>query len=101
MSPTARNANLLGLTSGGGLKRGEPVPEDFAVMERADNLLAVYRGLQQLYAQADWLGDRWVSTPQSKLGGRTPLEIMLAQGLKGIKEIRRRVESEITAHGNN
>jgi hypothetical protein len=92
---TAQQAGLLGLPRNPGLRRGEPLPQISEVMERAGTLISVHRALQRRYAHRDWLGDRWISTPQPQVGGRLPLDTMIEGGLGAINEVRAIVEREI------
>ena len=87
-------AALLNVTDMSRFKLGEPLPKDQAVLERTGYLLAIDRALKTLHPYTPRSRDRWISTPQAKFDGRSPLQVMLAEGIEGIKEIRRNVEFE-------
>ena len=90
-------ALLLGLAEMTKLRQGEPLPDDVAVLARVGHLLAIDRALLKLYPYQPDMRDRWISSPQPRLGGRAPLELMLVGGLRAIKAVRALVESDVEA----
>ena len=90
-------AVLLGVAQMTELKRGEPLPEDPAVLERVGHLLAIDRALLKRYPHQPHRRNRWLILPQPHLAGKAPLELMLVGGLQGIKEIRAILESDVKA----
>ena len=90
-------AMLLGLSEVTELRQGKPLPDDQAVLEHVGHLLAIDRALLKLYPYQPERRARWISSPQPRLGGRTPLEAMLGGGIQGIKEVRAAVESAAEA----
>ena len=81
-------------------KLGEPLPKDQVVLERIGHLLAIDRTLETLYPYTPRSRNRWISTPLAKFNEKSPLEIMLAEGIEGIKRIRRYIESEVKLNRN-
>lgn len=81
-------AALLGLRDISGLHKGEPLPEDNEVLERAGHLLAIGRALRQAYPQELTQRTHWISSPHTKLFGATPLQYMLAGDAETIRQIR-------------
>jgi len=79
-------AALLGLAEVASLWRGEPLPDEAEVLERAGLLLAISRALQAQFAAQPQMGERWVTLPNIWLQGRAPLTRML-EGLEGIRQI--------------
>lgn len=88
---------LLGLAEITELRQGKPLPDDPIVLERVGHLLAIDRALSKLFPYQPNSRDRWISSPQPRLGGRAPLELMLVGGLQAIKEVRAMVESDVEA----
>jgi hypothetical protein len=60
---------------------------------RARLLLALNDALRQVFPHSGASADLWVTTPRAKLGHRTPLEIMLAGGLDGIRRVERSLDN--------
>lgn len=56
-------------------------------LERVSHLLGIYKSLQILLPTT---ADGWVKRPNqgSLFGGRTPLDVMLAEGLEGLRKVR-------------
>jgi hypothetical protein len=70
---------------------GHPPKSDPAVLERMGHLLAIDRGLK-----ATGLTRWWIRTPHPDLFGESPLEVMLAQGLGGMKKVRAILQPDTT-----
>ncbi|NIP71839.1 MAG: DUF2384 domain-containing protein [Gammaproteobacteria bacterium] len=77
-----------------GLGPEAPLPQDAGVLERAGHLLAIGRALRRAYPYQPHRRGGWVSLPEPALGGASPLQLMLAEGLKGICRVRELIESE-------
>lgn len=88
---------LLGMDEMSVLRQGNPLPDDVAVLERVGHLLAIDRALLKLYPDSPITRDRWISSPQPQLGGKSALELMLLGGLQAIKDVRVMLESELSA----
>lgn len=84
-------AQLLGLSSVYELKR-KMVEASSDTMERAGYLLAVDRALLKQFPAQPGKRDRWIFTRNAKLGGLTPLAVMLEQGVPGIILVKELVE---------
>ena len=81
-------AALLGMRDISGLRSGEPLPEDPAVMERAGHLLAIGRALRRAFPNQLSQRTHWISSSHEKLFGATPLQYMLAGDMETIRQIR-------------
>ncbi len=66
---------------------GGPLPDRPEVYARAALLLKIDNALHKLFPRSDLAASLWVTTPRVKLGGITPLEVMLQQGIDGLKSI--------------
>jgi hypothetical protein len=86
-------AALLALPDKTALQPGEPLPDDAVVMERAGHLLAIDRALLKRYPYQPERRDHWITHPNAKLDGKTPLELMLEGGVPAIREVRVLAES--------
>jgi hypothetical protein len=81
-------AALLGMRDISGLRSGDPLPVETAVLERAGHLLAIGRALGKAYPKRHSQRTHWVSSPHKKLFGATPLQYMLAGDVETIRQIR-------------
>ncbi len=86
---------LLGLDPGPGsrvLRRcrlGGPLPDRPEVYARAALLMKIDNALHKLFPRSELSASLWVTTPRVKLGGVTPLELMLKQGIDGLRSVER------------
>ena len=93
--PKAMQASLLGLDpalENRLLKRcrlGRPLPDRPRVHARAALLLRIDNALHKLFPRSELSASLWVTTPRAKLGGLTPLELMLKEGIDGLRSIER------------
>jgi hypothetical protein len=85
-------AQLLGLSTVYQLKR-KIVDAGSDTMERAGYLLAVDRALLKQFPSRPGKRDRWIFTGNVRLGGLTPLAVMLEKGVPGMILIKKLVES--------
>ncbi len=84
---------LLGLPTG--LKKrhlnryrlGSPLPDDPQIFARALLLLKIDAALKQLFPHSELAANLWVTTPRAKSGNELPLDIMLRQGIEGMRRI--------------
>lgn len=74
-------------------RRGErPLPNSRDTLDRAGYLMGIHKGLRLLFPEDEALRYSWVSRRNALLEGRTPLEIMLEEGLVGLARIARFVD---------
>lgn len=83
LSPESRK--LLGLYRRGG--RGLPASRD--ALDRAGYLLGMHKALRLLFPENPTLRYGWIRMRNRQLDGRTPLEVMLEEGLVGLARIAR------------
>ncbi|MGQ0620591.1 MAG: antitoxin Xre/MbcA/ParS toxin-binding domain-containing protein [Panacagrimonas sp.] len=86
-------AELLGLsktsrTAIAKYKKGAPLPDSRDLIDRVGNLFGIHKSLRLLYPHNRELVYSWLSLRNRSLDNRTPLEIMLEQGLPGIAAMR-------------
>lgn len=90
---------LLGLKAGTAprqLRRyrlGAPLPDEPGTWIRVTHLLALHKALRQVFPHSGASADLWVTTPRAKLGHRTPLDLMLAGGIEGIRQMERSLDN--------
>lgn len=86
LSPESRK--LLGL-----YRRGErALPNQRDALDRAGYLMGIHKGLRLLFPENPELRYSWVKRRNQVLEGRTPLEVMLEDGLVGLARIARLVD---------
>lgn len=91
--------DLLGLGPPGAARRlrrhrlGNPLPDESEVWTRVALLLELDRAVNQLFPHSGAAADLWVTTPRLKFGRRTPLELMLAGGVEGIRRVARSLDN--------
>ncbi|MGN6512277.1 MAG: antitoxin Xre/MbcA/ParS toxin-binding domain-containing protein [Lysobacteraceae bacterium] len=74
-------------------RRGErALPNGRDTLDRAGYLLGIHKGLRLLFPEDAALRYGWIRRRNALLGDRTPLEVMLADGLVGLARIARFVD---------
>ena len=74
-------------------RRGErALPNTRDTLDRAGYLLGIHKGLRLLFPEDPALRYGWIRRRNALLGDRTPLEVMLADGLVGLARIARFVD---------
>ncbi|MFP4560669.1 MAG: MbcA/ParS/Xre antitoxin family protein [Thiohalorhabdus sp.] len=68
-------------------RKGAPLPEEPEVLGRASGLLAVNQRLADRFPADDPRVYTWVVTPEEGLEGRRPLDVMLEDGVPGIRRV--------------
>jgi len=67
------------------LREGNAVlPDDPAVLRRAQYLLRIADALRTTYPRNPRMGERWIRQRQTRLGSRTPLSMILDDGETGM-----------------
>lgn len=74
-------------------RRGErALPNTRDTLDRAGYLLGIHKGLRLLFPDDAALRYAWVTRRNRLLGERTPLEVMLDEGLVGLARVARFVD---------
>lgn len=84
--------HLLGMAAGRGrelarLRNGNPFPEDDAVFERARHILGIDDALQVIFPRNGNMSAFWLTNPNNRQFGRAPVEVMLDEGLAGMRRV--------------
>ncbi|MEZ0471217.1 antitoxin Xre/MbcA/ParS toxin-binding domain-containing protein [Luteimonas salinilitoris] len=96
--PTEQQLALLGMSPESRkvlaqYRRGErALPNSRDTLDRAGYLLGIHKGLRLLFPEDPELRFGWVRRRNRMLDGRTPLEVMLEEGLVGLARIARFVD---------
>jgi hypothetical protein len=86
-------ARLLSVDSIADLKQNK-LPDDLSnILENIGHLLAIDRALLNYFPYEPTARDRWIFVPRKDLADETPLNIMLEEGLEGIKMVRELAEA--------
>ena len=75
-------------------RRGEPFADSADLLARAGHLLGIHKALRILFPHDLALAYRWVTTPNRRFNGATPLDIMKRHGYEGILAVRRYLDFE-------
>lgn len=70
------------------LGRGEPLPDQRDILDRAGHLMGITKSLELLFPQNPELIEAWATTRDRALGGRTPYEVVEQEGLTGLRDLR-------------
>jgi hypothetical protein len=90
---------LLGLSSDSRstlarYRRGEPLADSADLLGRVGHLLGIHKALRILFPHDRDLAYRWVTAPNRRFDGRTPLALMREHGYEGILAVRRYLDFE-------
>jgi uncharacterized protein (DUF2384 family) len=72
---------------------GAPLPDEAGTWVRVGLLLDLNDALRQVFPHSGASADLWVTTPRAKLGHRAPLDLMLAGGIDGIRQVERSLDN--------
>ena len=74
-------------------RRGErALPNTRDTLDRAGYLLGIHKGLRLLFPEDEALRYGWIRRRNRLLDGRTPLDVMLEEGLVGLARVARFVD---------
>ena len=95
----ADQAALLGLSAQSRstlarYRRGEPLADNADLLARAGHQLGIHKALRIVFPHDRDLAYRWISAPNRRFGGATPLELMKRHGYEGILAVRRYLDFE-------
>lgn len=71
---------------------GVPLPFDEAVYQRIEHFVGIAQALRLANPRNVEAGTMWLHRPHRRFGERTPLAVMLEDGLNGIVNIRKEVD---------
>ncbi len=73
-------------------QQGTPLPFDDTVRMHVDHLLGISHSLRLANPRNAAAGSLWLHRPHRRFDNRTPMAVMLAEGLSGIIEIRKEID---------
>ncbi|MDQ3511767.1 MAG: DUF2384 domain-containing protein [Pseudomonadota bacterium] len=74
-------------------RQGErALPNTRDTLDRAGYLLGIHKGLRLLFPENPGMRYGWVKNRNQMLGGKTPLEVMLEDGLLGVARMARFID---------
>ncbi|MFA9461046.1 antitoxin Xre/MbcA/ParS toxin-binding domain-containing protein [Thiohalorhabdus sp. Cl-TMA] len=74
-------------------RKGEPLPEEPEILGRASALLAIHQQLADHYPADDPRVYTWMVTPEAGLEERRPVDLMLEEGVPGIRRVLQFLDS--------
>jgi len=97
--PPNDQAALLGLSAQSRstvarYRRGEPLADSADLLSRAGHLLGIHKALRILFPHDLDLAYRWISMPNRRFGGASPVDLMKRHGYEGILAVRRYLDFE-------
>ena len=89
---------LLGLAASSRMtlsryRKGAPLDNTTDLLGRAGHLLGIHKSLRIMFPYNRELAYRWVTAPNLRFAGKTPLEIM-CNGYEGLLSVRRYLDFE-------
>lgn len=73
-------------------QQGTPLPEDSAIEERVEHFFGIAEALRFAYPRNQKGGMLWLNRPNKHFEKRTPLSVMIEDGLAGITAVRMRID---------
>jgi len=68
-------------------RQGDPLPDDAATEQRLSYLLSIQKALQTVLPHNAAMTRYWVTSPNPRFANRSPLDVMLANGLAGMEQV--------------
>lgn len=91
---TTQQLNLLGLSENsrsllGKYRKGSPLPSNRDILDRIGWLLAIHKALRLFYPKNEKFRYTWVTRRNKAFENKTPLDVMMEEGLIGISKVSR------------
>jgi hypothetical protein len=68
-------------------RQGQALPNENEIMQRCQALLSIQSSLDTMFPHNTAMADYWVTTGNSQLGNKSPLQVMLENGLEGMRYV--------------
>ena len=94
----AQKLSLLALPSGTRTRtihryqQGEPLPDNSTTREHVEHILGIAEALRLAYPRNKQGGKLWLNRANKNFAHRTPLAVMIEDGLAGITAVRMRID---------
>lgn len=69
-----------------------PFPDSADTMERVEHLIGIAEALRTTYPRNSQMGPQWMNKPHKRFEGRTPIQIMVEDGLQGVIKVRSQLD---------
>ena len=69
-------------------RSGKPLPNQPSILTRAQHIIGIADALRTSFPRNDKIGARWLVTPHRRFRSRTPLSLMLEDGINGLCRVR-------------
>ena len=69
-------------------RQGEALPDDPPLITRAEHIVGIADALRTSFPRNSRIGARWLITPHRRFRKRTPLSLMLEDGVNGLCRVR-------------
>lgn len=79
-------------------QQGMPFPEDENIQARVDHFIGIEEALRLAYPRNLQGGKLWLNRPNRHFNQRTPLSVMIEDGLSGIASVRMRIDCSYDWH---
>lgn len=79
-------------------QQGEPFPQNDNVQTRVDHFVGIAQALRLAYPRNLQGGKLWLNRPNRHFNQRTPLSVMIEDGLSGIAAVRMRIDCSYDWH---
>ncbi len=79
-------------------RHDKPFPDDPALLERVEHIVGIADALRTTYPSNPAMGPIWIRRRVRRLRGRTPLSIMLEDGLNGLVQVRSHLDCSYAWH---
>jgi hypothetical protein len=73
-------------------RKNTPFPEIDMLNQKIEHIIGIADALRTTYPRNSQMGAQWMNKPHRRFGGRTPVNIMLEQGLKGFIAVRSQLD---------
>jgi hypothetical protein len=74
--------------AGTGQPPADGFPSDEESLDRAEQLLAIHECLRTAYPRSGIMAAHWLRQPHRRMDSRAPLQVMLEDGLPGLRQVR-------------
>jgi len=69
-----------------------PFPESDQIMERVEHIIGIAEALRTTYPRNSQMGSQWMNKPHKRFDGKTPVQLMVEGGLKGVIQVRSQLD---------
>jgi uncharacterized protein (DUF2384 family) len=69
-------------------ERDMPLPDDEETIERITHILEIAEALRTSYPRNYSMGTKWLKAPHRRFNQRTPIQVMLEEGVNGLIAVR-------------